>query len=50
VEESYYTCLSPQRGIIEVEDESLLSELERNDAELKVGNTYESYPMRAITK
>lgn len=37
-------------GIIEVEDESLLVEFERNDPALKIGNTYEVFPMRAITK
>jgi len=37
-------------GIIEVEDESLLVEFEKNDPALKAGNTYEVYPMRAVTK
>ena len=37
-------------GIIEVEDEKLLAEFEMNDPALRLGNTYEIYPMRAITK
>jgi len=44
--------LTPKRdfdvGIIEGEDESLLTEFERNDPALKVGNTYEGYPMRTV--
>jgi len=37
-------------GIIELEDESVLTEMVKNDPALKIGNTYEIYPMRAITK
>jgi uncharacterized protein len=37
-------------GILEVEDESLLEEMQKNDPALKIGNTYEIYPMRAIKK
>ena len=37
-------------GIIEVEDERLLAEFERNDPAVRIGNTYEIYPMRVIRK
>jgi uncharacterized protein len=37
-------------GIIEVEDESMLADFEKNDPALKAGNTYEVYPMRVTTK
>ena len=37
-------------GIVEVDDEQILSELQKNDPALKIGNTYETYPMRAVRK
>jgi uncharacterized protein YciI len=37
-------------GVLQVDSEEALSEFTQNDPALKAGNTYETYPMKAVTK